>query len=134
MFDHISSYATDYTAAKRFYEAVLSVLGYTLNTEMVAEWDTDFPTRRACAFGPDGRVMFWVIEVKPENAATPRHIAFSASNRAEVNAFHEAALAVGATDNGAPGLRPMYHEHYYGAFVFDPDGNNVEAVCHAPEG
>ncbi len=61
------------------------------------------------------------------------HFAFSANSRAEVDAFHEAALAAGGIDNGAPGLRPHYHEHYYGAFVLDPDGNNIEAVCHRPE-
>lgn len=134
MIDHLNSYTTDYPASKAFYGAVLPVLGYSLNHEMVTEWDTDFPTRRACAFGPGERVMFWVIEVKEESAATPRHVAFEAKDRAAVSAFYEAAMANGGTDNGGPGLRPMYHEHYYGAFAFDPDGNNVEAVCHAPEG
>lgn len=134
MIDHISSYAADYPGAKRFYEAVLPVLGYAMNAELVADWDTEFPTRRACAFGPGEKPIFWVIEVKQENAATPRHIAFSAQDRAAVDSFHEAALGAGAPDNGGPGLRPEYHEHYYGAFVFDPDGNNVEAVCHTPGG
>lgn len=134
MIDHMSSYSTDYPAAKSFYEAALSALGYGLNMEMVAEWDADFPTRRACAFGPGDNPIFWVIEVKQENAATPRHTAFVAQDRAAVSAFYDAAMGSGGSDNGAPGLRPIYHEHYYGAFVFDPDGNNVEAVCHAPEG
>jgi catechol 2,3-dioxygenase-like lactoylglutathione lyase family enzyme len=75
--------------------------------------------------------MFWVIEVK--QPASPRHVAFTASDRKAVAAFHAAALRVGAKDNGAPGPRPKYHAHYFGAFVLDPDGNNVEAVCHAPE-
>ena len=63
---------------------------------------------------------------------SPRHVAFTAADRDAVKAFYEAALAAGGKDNGEPGLRPIYHEHYFGAFVLDPDGNNVEAVCHAP--
>jgi predicted lactoylglutathione lyase len=75
--------------------------------------------------------VFWLHE--GEAAGKGRHFAFSAANRAQVHAFYEAALKAGGRDNGAPGLRPHYHEHYYGAFVIDPDGNNVEAVCHRPE-
>jgi predicted lactoylglutathione lyase len=96
---------------------------------MVSTWDPAFPTRRMCAFGPQ-RPIFWVIEVRED--ATPRHTAFSARARAEVDAFYRAALAAGGRDNGAPGLRAIYHPNYYGAFVLDPDGNNVEAVCHEP--
>ena len=70
--------------------------------------------------------------VEAKQAYTPRHLAFLAPDRAAVAAFHEAALRAGGKDHGAPGPRPIYHEHYYGAFVLDPDGNNVEAVCHAP--
>ncbi len=128
MIDHLSTYATDFAATKAFYEKVLSPLGYRLVREMVAEWDRDFPTRRFCAFGPGDRPILWVIEVKERS--TPRHVAFAAKDRASVDAFHAAALAVGAKDNGPPGPRPVYHPGYYGAFVFDPDGNNVEAVCH----
>ena len=73
---------------------------------------------------------FWIAEGEPQ---TPRmHIAFNAASRAIVDAFHKAALAAGGQDNGAPGLRPIYHANYYGAFVRDPDGYNIEAVCHAP--
>jgi catechol 2,3-dioxygenase-like lactoylglutathione lyase family enzyme len=130
MIDHLSTYATDYGVTKAFYEAALRSLGYGVQFEMVTSWDPDFPERRMCAFGPPGKPVFWIIEVK--EAASPRHVAFSAPDRNSVAAFHEAALTVGGRDNGAPGLRPMYHEHYFGAFVIDPDGNNVEAVCHAP--
>ena len=131
MIDHISTYATDYAATRTFYESAFAPLDCTLQHDMTASWDPDFPERRMCAFGPPGQAAFWIIEVK--EAATPRHMAFSAANRAAVDAFHEAALAAGGSDNGPPGLRPIYHEHYYGAFVLDPDGNNVEAVCHLPE-
>ncbi len=131
MIDHLSTYATDYAATKRFYEAVLGVLGYGLQTEAVASWNPEWPTQRMCAFGPEGQYVFWVIEVR--QPATPRHIAFAARDRAGVDAFHRAALGVGGHDNGAPGLRPQYHPNYYGAFALDPDGNNVEAVCHRAE-
>ena len=131
MIDHLSSYARDYLATKAFYEAALGALGYAVQAEMVASWDADFPERRCCAFGPPGRAVFWVIETRQD--VTPRHLAFQAQSRAAVGAFHAAALASGGTDHGAPGPRPVYHEHYYGAFALDPDGNNVEAVCHAPE-
>lgn len=130
MIDHLSTYATDYLATRDFYCAVLAELGYPMQIEMVAEWNADFPTQRMCAFGSDGQLTFWVIETR--TAASPRHIAFSAADRAAVAAFHAAALAHGGRDNGGPGLRPHYHAHYYGTFAFDPDGNNVEAVCHRP--
>ena len=121
MIDHISTYATDYAATRAFYEAVLPTLGYDVQME--------FP--QMCAFGPPGRPVFWVIEV--EQAASPRHIAFTAGDREMVTHFYHAGLNHGGRDNGSPGLRPDYHEHYYGAFLLDPDGNNVEAVCHMPE-
>jgi catechol 2,3-dioxygenase-like lactoylglutathione lyase family enzyme len=127
--DHASTYTTHYDAAKRFYAAAFAPIGATVQREMTATWDPDFPTRRMCAFGPH-RPIFWVIEVR--EPATPRHTAFAAATRAQVDAFHRAALAAGGRDNGAPGLRTIYHPTYYGAFAFDPDGNNVEAVCHAP--
>lgn len=129
MIDHMSTYATDFEASKRFYDAVLPPLGPTLCMEMVASWDEEFPERRMCAWGP-GRPQFWVVETKV--TYTPRHFAFAAVDRAAVDAFHAAALATGAEDFGAPGPRPIYHADYYGGFALDPDGNNVEAVCHAP--
>ena len=131
MIDHLSTYATDFPATKAFYEAVFAPLGCGLQMELVAKWNSEFPTQRICAFGPTGKPVFWVIEVK--TAYTPRHIAFTADNRAAVAAFYEQGLAQGGRDNGGPGLRPEYHEHYYAAFLLDPDDNNVEAVCHTPE-
>jgi catechol 2,3-dioxygenase-like lactoylglutathione lyase family enzyme len=131
MIDHLSTYATDYAATKAFYAAALGALGHGLQTERVAAEDPAFPTRRMCAFGPPRRPVFWIIEVR--EPASPRHVAFAAPDRATVDAFHAAALRAGGRDHGAPGLRPHYHPHYYGAFVLDPDGNNVEAVCHAPD-
>ena len=132
MIDHISSYATDFEATKRFYDAALGSLGYSIQAEMEMTGDTALPGRKACAYGPGGRPVFWVIQVL--EASSPRHLAFTAPDRAHVDAFYKAALAAGGSDNGAPGPRPIYHEHYYGSFAFDPDGNNVEAVCHASEG
>ncbi|SJN54783.1 Glyoxalase/Bleomycin resistance protein/Dioxygenase superfamily protein [Vibrio ruber DSM 16370] len=131
MFDHLSTYAIDYEATKAFYAAAFAPLGYGLQMEFVAEWNEEFPQQRMCAFGPQDKPAFWIIETKA--SFTPRHIAFSASSRQQVDQFYDQAMAHGGQDNGKPGLRPMYHEHYYGAFTLDPDGNNVEAVCHEPE-
>ena len=131
MIDHISTYATDFPATRAFYAAALRPLGYALEMELVASDDPKLPTRRICAFGPPGKPAFWIVEVS--EPASPRHVAFLAPDRSAVRAFHAAALAAGGRDHGAPGLRPEYHAHYYGAFALDPDGNNAEAVCHAPE-
>lgn len=128
MIDHLSTYATDYMETKSFYEAILEPLGYTLQEEMVAEWNSEFPTQRRCAFGENGKLTFWIIEV--QEPTSPSHIAFSASSRSQVDLFYQEAIKNGGIDNGEPGLRPAYHANYYGAFVFDPDGNNIEAVCH----
>lgn len=122
--DHISIATADYAKSLAFYEAVLAPLG--IKTHMKFE-------------GPEGNVAglgrdmpdFWVGD---GGALQGRmHIAFAALNRAAVDAFYAAAIAAGARDNGAPGLRAHYHPTYYAAFVFDPDGHNIEAVCHAPE-
>ena len=130
MIDHLSTYATDFPATRAFYESVLATLGHTVQFEMTIEEDPELPGRRACGFGPT-RPIFWVIETR--EAASPRHFAFTATDRAAVHAFHEAGLVAGGSDHGAPGPRPIYHEHYYGGFLMDPDGNNVEAVCHDPQ-
>jgi len=130
MIDHLSTYATDFPATRAFYEAALPTLGYKFQFEMSFDRDPDLPGRRACAFGPEGRPVFWVIETKAPS--TPRHVAFEARDHAAVDAFHQAGLGAGGSDHGAPGPRPEYHAHYYGSFLLDPDGNNVEAVCHAP--
>lgn len=130
MIDHVSSYTTNFKRARAFYEACFTSLGFAVQAEMVLESDPDFPGRRICAWGPPGKGVFWIIEVR--EAVGPRHIAFTAADRAGVDRFHRAALAAGGHDHGAPGVRAIYHPNYYGAFVLDPDGNNVEAVRHAP--
>jgi catechol 2,3-dioxygenase-like lactoylglutathione lyase family enzyme len=121
MIDHMSLPAPDTAAAVAFYERVLAPLGYGI----AMEYDG------AAGFGRDGKPVLWIVpaEVPP----TPIHVAIVAADRAAVDAFHAAALAAGAADNGGPGLRPHYHPSYYAAFVRDPMGNNLEAVCHRPE-
>ena len=126
MIDHIGFPVSDYARAKAFYTAALAPLGYTLVME-VQQHDNDAP---AAGFGRDGKPDFWIGGEGGMNK--PLHVAVLAADRASVDAFHRAALAAGGRDNGAPGLRPHYHANYYGAFVRDPDGHNIEAVCHAP--
>ncbi|HVI59823.1 MAG TPA: VOC family protein [Luteimonas sp.] len=128
MLDHIGLPVSDYARSKAFYTAAFAPLGYGLVMEVTPEMTGDGSS--AAGFGRDGKPDFW-IGTSDRQARV--HVAVSAADRAAVRAFHEAALAAGARDNGAPGLRPHYHEHYYGAFVLDPDGHNIEAVCHAPE-
>lgn len=121
MFDHIGFAVKDLEASRRFYVAALAPLGAGVAMEFAGH----------VGMGRDGRPQLWFSQGDPP--ASPLHLAFSARNRAEVDAFHAAALAAGAKDNGAPGLRPHYHPNYYGAFAIDPDGHNIEAVCHIPE-
>lgn len=118
MIDHISLRVRDFDKAKRFYTAALAPLGYAVIME--------FPG--AVGMGLAGKPDFWVTK---SAEAAPTHVAFAAERRM-VDAFHRAALKAGGTDHGAPGLRAMYHPNYYGAFVLDPEGNNIEAVSHAP--
>ena len=103
-------------------------LGYTLIMEVEQETEKGFP---AAGFGADGKPDFWIGGEGGLNKAV--HVAITANDRAAVDAFYNAAIAAGARDNGAPGIRAHYHKYYYGAFVFDPDGHNIEAVCHKPE-
>jgi catechol 2,3-dioxygenase-like lactoylglutathione lyase family enzyme len=119
--DHVSLNVGDFEASKRFYVEALAPLGYELVTEFGG---------RAAGFGRDGKPSFFIEDRGEPHTAV--HVAFASPDRATVDRFHTAGLAAGGTDNGAPGLR-WYHEHYYGAFVLDPDGNNVEAVCHRAE-
>jgi catechol 2,3-dioxygenase-like lactoylglutathione lyase family enzyme len=121
MIAHTTLPVRDYRRAKAFYGKALAPLGYSLQME--------FPG--AAGFGTGQNVPDFWIGTNEERGAV--HIAFSAKDRATVDAFFEAATGAGAKDNGAPGLRPHYHENYYAAFVHDADGNNVEAVCHLPE-
>ncbi|RJG45801.1 VOC family protein [Mesorhizobium sp. DCY119] len=127
MIDHLGISVSNFDASKTFYDQAFAPLGASL-LYMVPEQYTGGV--KVGGYGRE-RPMFWLHEASPTGPG--RHYAFSARSRAEVDAFHKAALAAGGKDNGAPGLRPHYHADYYGAFVFDPDGNNVEAVCHAPE-
>jgi len=121
MFDHVVFGVRDYAASKTFYLKALAPLGLevlqegSLGIEMSADGKTSL-----CLFQ---------TEEKPAHL----HLAFRVENRALVEAFHRAALAAGGKDNGAPGLRPQYHAHCYAAFVIDPDGHNIEVVCHEPE-
>ena len=126
MIHHLSFYATDYAATKKFYEATLGTLGCSVTAEYVASWSKDWPEQRMCAFGRGGAKVLWIMEAKEKSS--PRHVAFSAASHAAVDAFHAAGIAAGGKDNGAPGLRTEYAPDYYAAFAFDPDGNNVEAV------
>ncbi|UFZ07055.1 VOC family protein [Bradyrhizobium ontarionense] len=128
MLDHVGFPVSDFTRAKSFYAAALAPLGYVLMMEITNEQTGGHGDH--AGFG-DGRPDFWIGTGK--TAASSTHVAFHAKDRATVDAFYQAAIAAGGRDNGAPGLRPHYHAHYYGAFVLDADGNNVEAVCHTPE-
>jgi catechol 2,3-dioxygenase-like lactoylglutathione lyase family enzyme len=128
MIDHVGFPVSDYARSKAFYEKALAPLGYMLIKELgAAETESGSP---AAGFGINGKPDFWIGGEGGLSRAL--HVAIAAKDRAAVDAFHRAALAAGAQDNGAPGLRPHYHPNYYGAFVLDPDGHNVEAVCHAP--
>jgi catechol 2,3-dioxygenase-like lactoylglutathione lyase family enzyme len=128
MIDHLSTYTTRFEEARNFYDKAFAPLGFGRVMEMVSTWDPEWPERRLVAWGPPGKACYWMTEVK--EAASPRHVAFVAADRAAVEAFYNEALAAGGRDDGAPGPRPHYHENYYGAFVIDPDGNFNEAVCH----
>lgn len=116
--DHIGFAVADYRRSKAFYTRCLAPLGLQLIVE-IEGW---------AGFGRGDRAELWFGE--DGTAQRPMHIAFVADDRASVDRFYRAALAAGGKDNGAPGLRPIYHAHYYGAFVIDPDGHNIEAVCH----
>jgi catechol 2,3-dioxygenase-like lactoylglutathione lyase family enzyme len=121
MFDHVGFPVRDLAVSRTFYVTALAPLGIGVVVDQP----------EVVAFGKAGRAQFWL----GGRGAAPSgvHLAFSAANRAEVRAFYDAAIAADGKDNGAPGLRPQYHPNYYGAFVLDPDGHNVEAVCRNPE-
>jgi catechol 2,3-dioxygenase-like lactoylglutathione lyase family enzyme len=127
--DHLGFGVADYRRAKAFYVEVLRPLGMALVMEVGPEQTEQ--KNWACGFGKNGKPEFWIGS--DGHTTPPLHVAFVVDSRAEVRAFHAAALRAGGRDNGAPGLRPHYHSNYYGAFVFDLDGHNVEAVCHAAD-
>ncbi len=126
MIDHAGLDAGDYATSRAFYAAALAPLGYGVKVELPAD-EAGAPDR--AGFGAT-HAVFWIAGGGPSGRTL--HFAFAAANRAAVDAFYRAALGAGGRDNGAPGLRPHYHRNYYAAFVFDPDGHNIEAVCHAP--
>lgn len=130
MIDHLSLVVSDYDKSKAFYLKALEPLGYALVMELRREQIPNLPFDAGCGLGVQGKPDLWL---HPGPSVLPTHVAFRAATRERVRAFYEAAMAAGAKDNGAPGLRPHYHPNYYGAFVFDPDGYNIEAVCHDPE-
>jgi catechol 2,3-dioxygenase-like lactoylglutathione lyase family enzyme len=128
MIDHTGLQVSDPKRSRAFYEQALEPLGYRVLMEIPTEFTGG---KVVLGLGVPPKPDFWMQEGQPN---TPRvHIAFVAGSRKEVDAFYRAALAAGGKDNGPPGPRPHYHEHYYGAFVLDPDGHNVEAVIHSPE-
>jgi catechol 2,3-dioxygenase-like lactoylglutathione lyase family enzyme len=128
MLDHIGIPVSNYARSVAFYKQALSPLGIELLVEVTPEMTGH---SSAAGFGSNGKPYFWIGDDGAPPPGLHTHVAFTASTRNEVDAFHQAAIAAGGTDNGAPGLRPHYHPNYYGAFVRDPDGHNIEAVCHA---
>jgi catechol 2,3-dioxygenase-like lactoylglutathione lyase family enzyme len=119
--DHVTLNVRDLEASKSFYEQALAPLGYELTLDFL----------EGCGFGADQKSDFFLAQRGEPSA--PVHVALLSPDRRSVDAFHAAALAAGGVDNGPPGLRRVYHDFYYGAYVLDPDGNNIEAVTHKPE-
>jgi catechol 2,3-dioxygenase-like lactoylglutathione lyase family enzyme len=129
MIDHIGFPVSDFERSKAFYLKALAPLDYSLVMEMMQERPPG--EAPAAGFGAKGKPDFWIGG--EGGLDKPLHVAIVAKDRATVDAFYKAAIAAGGRDNGAPGIRPHYHANYYGAFVLDPDGHNIEAVCHKPE-
>jgi catechol 2,3-dioxygenase-like lactoylglutathione lyase family enzyme len=126
MIDHTGLNVSDYAKSKSFYLKALAPLGYT----MVKELPSNIAPSGAGGLGVAPKADFWIAGGVPQS---PRvHVCFRAGNRAQVDAFYQAGISAGGRDNGAPGIRAHYHPNYYGAFVLDPDGHNIEAACHDP--
>jgi catechol 2,3-dioxygenase-like lactoylglutathione lyase family enzyme len=128
MLDHIGISVIDFARSKAFYEKALAPLSIALMKEVSA---AQSGANAHAGFGSDGKPFFWIGTGM--RTSGPLHFAFVAARRSGVEEFYRAAVAAGGTDNGSPGPRPQYHSNYFGAFVLDPDGNNVEAVCHKPK-
>ena len=127
MFDHIGVVVSDFAKSKSFYAQALAPIGHSRVVEIMV----DGGLKPSAGFCHEDGSDLWISQGEPTR---PLHIAFRVRSRAAVDAFHVAALAAGGEDNGEPGLRPQYHPNYYGAYVLDPDGHNIEAVCHdAPD-
>lgn len=126
MLDHIGIAVSSIARSRAFYDQALKPIGISMLWEIGPDRTESGGT--ALGYGSGGKPYFWIGD--NERVGEGTHVAFATRTRAEVDAFYEAALAAGGRDNGAPGLRPHYHPDYYGAFVLDPDGINVEAVCH----
>jgi catechol 2,3-dioxygenase-like lactoylglutathione lyase family enzyme len=128
MIDHVGITTGDFKKSRLFYSKALAPIGYSLLMEVSA---AETGSKSFAGFGVTPKPDFWIGSGTPN--VPPVHVAFRVSSRALVDAFYKAAIAAGGRDNGAPGLRAHYHPNYYGAFVLDPDGHNIEAVCHEPE-
>jgi catechol 2,3-dioxygenase-like lactoylglutathione lyase family enzyme len=126
MIDHTGVAVSDFEKSRTFYSKALGAIGYAVLMEMPAAQTGGVDV---AGFGEPQKPDFWIHSGSPNKP--PIHVAFRVASRAQVDTFYKAALAAGGRDNGAPGLRPHYHPDYYGAFVLDPDGHNIEAVCHA---
>ena len=122
MFDHVKIGVSDFAASKAFFLKALEPLGVAVVSEGAPAYGVEL-----CGTG-NASLCLYLSEERPAHL----HLAFAATSRRQVDAFHRAALAAGGKDNGAPGLRPHYHANYYAAFVIGPDGHNIEAVCHEP--
>lgn len=135
MIDHLGIRPRNIEVARRFYDAALRPLGITTVMEVTADQTGGY---HGIGYGQGRKPFLWLTAdsrdaIPPEQNGKGAHIALAADSRAAVDAFYAAAMAQGGRDNGAPGIRPHYHPAYYAAFVLDPDGVNVEAVCHKPE-
>ena len=124
MFDHVKFGVSDYAASKTFFLKALQPLGVTMGAEGPPSYGVEL-----CTATSQASLCLYQTDATP----APLHLAFTAANRQQVEAFYRAALAAGGQDHGAPGLRPQYHANYFAAFVIGPDGHNIEAVCHEPE-
>jgi catechol 2,3-dioxygenase-like lactoylglutathione lyase family enzyme len=127
MIDHTGITVSDFARSREFYRQALAPIGYGLLMELPAAVTG---AADMAGFGEPPKPDFWIGSGTPNKP--PIHIAFRVGSRKLVDAFFQAAMAAGGRDNGAPGVRPHYHPHYYGAFILDPDGHNIEAVCHDP--
>ena len=127
MLDHVGLTVLDFARSRAFYVAALAPLGFAPVMDVTKEQTGGY---EGTGFGTDGKPSFWIGN--GPRASGPIHVALVAKSRGDVDRFYAAAIAAGGRDNGPPGIREHYHPNYYGAFVLDVDGNNVEAVCHAP--